>query len=112
MIKEKYRLRDRQLNIRVTDYEYALIQKRMEEAGASSMTEYMIDVATNGYLINVDYSEVKQLAYEINKIGTNINQITHKINSENVIYKEEIEEIQEDIGMIWKMIRAKFYQMP
>lgn len=112
MAKEKYRLRDRQLNIRVTDYEYALIQKRMEEAGSASMTEYMIDVATNGYLINVDYSEVRQLAYEINKIGTNINQITHKINSENVIYKEEIEEIQEDIGMIWKMIRAKFYQMP
>ena len=112
MAKEKYRLRDRQLNIRVTDYEYVLIQKRMEEAGSASMTEYMIDVATNGYLINVDYSEVKQLAYEINKIGTNINQITHKINSENVIYKEEIEEIQEDIGMIWKMIRAKFYQMP
>lgn len=74
----------------------------MEDAGASSMTEYIIDAATNGYLINVDYSEIKQLAYEINKIGNNINQIAHKINSENTIYKSEIEEIQEDVLYDWE----------
>lgn len=112
MAKEKYRLRDKQLSIRVTDYEYALMMKRMKEVGAASMTEYIIDAATNGYLIHVDYSEMKNLAYEINKIGNNINQIAHKINSENMIFQSEIEEIQEDIGMIWKMIRARFYQMP
>lgn len=106
------RLRDRQINIRVTDYEYKLIQERMKESGASSLREYIVDAATNGFLINVDYSDLKGLAYEINKIGTNINQIAHKANSENSVYKSEVEDLQDYLAMIWKLIRAKFYQIP
>lgn len=112
MEKENFRLRDRQLNIRVTEWEYKLIQERMEKSGSASLREYMVDAATNGFLINVDYSDIKSLAYEINKIGNNINQIAHKINSENAVYKSEIEDVQEYMDMIWKLLRSKFYQIP
>lgn len=112
-MKEKgFRLRDRQLNIRVTDYEYKLIQERMNASGSATLREFLVDVATNGFLINVDYSDIKALAYEINRIGNNINQIAHKINSEGLVYKEQIEDVQEDVNMIWKLLRAKFYQIP
>jgi predicted ABC-type ATPase len=107
-----YRLREKQINIRVTDYEYQQIRERMEKSGSSSLSEYIIDAATNGFLINVDYSDIKALAYEINRIGNNINQIAHKINAEGSIYKGEIKEVQENVELIWKMIRAKFYQIP
>lgn len=106
------RLRDRNIHIMVTDYEYQQIITRKEKAGSPSLREYIVEAAINGFLINVDYSDLKSLAYEINKIGTNINQIAHKINAENVVYKSQMEEIQEDINMIWKMLRTKFYQMP
>lgn len=107
-----FRVRDKQLNIRVTDYEYAHIKQHQEESGCKSLQEYIIKASINGYLIKVDYSDMKQLAYEINKIGTNINQIAHKINSEGLVYKSEIEAIQEDIDRIWKAVRGKFYQIP
>ena len=106
------RLRDRNIHIMVTDYEYQLIKARKEETGSPSLREYIVEAATKGYLIKVDYSDLKELAYEINKIGTNINQIAHKVNTENAVYKPQIDEIQEDINLIWKMLRAKFYQMP
>ncbi len=112
MDSEQYRLRDKQLNIRVTEYEYALIKQRMKESGSSSLREFVVDAATNGFLINVDYSDIKELAYEVNRIGNNINQIAHRINSEGTIYKKEIEEVQQYVDMIWKMLRAKFYQTP
>lgn len=112
MEKEQYRLRDKQLNIRVTDYEYQLIQERMKQSGSATLREFVVDAATNGFLINVDYSDIKALAYEINRIGNNINQIAHRINSEGIIYKTEIEEVQENVDMIWKLLRAKFYQIP
>ena len=51
------------------------------------------------------------LAHEINKIGVNINQIAHKVNSENQVYKTDIEEVQEDIDLIWRMLRSAFYQI-
>lgn len=112
MEKEQYRLRDKQLNIRVTEYEYQLILERMKQSGSATLREFVVDSATNGFLINVDYSDIKELAYEINRIGNNINQIAHRINSEGIIYKTEIEEVQENVDMIWKLLRAKFYQIP
>ena len=112
MGKEQYRLRDKQLNIRVTEYEYQLILERMKQSGSASLREFVVDSATNGFLINVDYSDIKDLSYEINRIGNNINQIAHKINSEGSIYKTEIEEVQDNVNMIWKILRAKFYQIP
>ena len=112
MGKEQYRLRDKQLNIRVTEYEYQLILERMKQSGSASLREFVVDSATNGFLINVDYSDIKDLAYEINRIGNNINQIAHKINSEGSIYKTEIEEVQDNVDKIWKILRAKFYQIP
>ncbi len=106
------RLRDKQINIRATEYEYGLIKERMKKSGATSLQKYMIDAALNGYLIQVDYSDVKALAYEINRIGNNINQVAHRINAEGNVYKNEIEEVQEKVELIWKMMRAKFYQIP
>ncbi len=111
-MKEKYRLRDKQLKIWVTDYEYELIKERMKKSGSSSLREFVVDAATNGFLINVDYSDIKALAYEINRIGNNVNQIAHRINSEDIVYKAEIKEVQENVDMIWKLLRAKFYQIP
>lgn len=108
----EYRLRDKQLNIRVTEYEYQLIRDRMEQSGTATLREFLVEAAINGFLINVDYSDIKQLAYEINRVGNNINQIAHKINSEGNVYKREIEEVQDKVDLIWKLIRAKFYQIP
>lgn len=112
MGKEAFRVRDRQLKIWVTDYEYQLIQERMKKSGSASLREFLVEAATNGFLINVDYSDIKNLAYEINRIGNNINQIAHRINSEGIIYKRQIEDVQADVDMIWKLLRAKFYQVP
>ena len=108
---EKYRLRNHQLNIRIADYEYQLIMERFKASGKSSLREFIVDTVINGYIINVDYKEIKELAYEINKIGNNINQVAHKVNRDNQVLKSEIEELQEDIDLIWRMVRKTFYQL-
>ena len=111
-MKEEYRLRDRNIHIMTTEHEYEVIKQRKEESGCNSMREYIIKTAMDGYLIKVDYSDMKQLAYEINKIGTNINQIAHRVNSNDTVSQRDIKEVQDKVDMIWKMLRAKFYQIP
>lgn len=107
-----FRVRDKQMSIRVTEYERQLIQERVEKSGAKSLTEYVLDTALDGYIINVDYSDIKALTYEINKIGTNINQIAHRVNSNDAVSQRDIKEVQDQVDLIWKMLRAKFNQMP
>lgn len=109
---KKYRVRDRNIHIMVTDYEYELIHQRMKASGKRTLREYLIDMAVNGYLIKVDYSEMKKLVYEINKIGTNINQIAYKANSTNYISQIDIDELKDKVDLIWWLLRSKFFQFP
>lgn len=110
-MENTFRLRDKQINTRVTEYEYQQIMEQYKASGKSTLREYIIESAINGYIINVDYKEIKELAYEINRIGNNINQIAHKVNASNQVHKADMDELQEDIDLIWRMIRKAFYQM-
>ena len=47
--------RTKRIDLRVTAKELNLIRKRMEEAGISSLTSYMIKMAVNGYVIVPDF---------------------------------------------------------
>lgn len=110
-LNNENRFRSREIKFRVTDSEYMLIKERMKASDASSMNQYILKAAIDGYIINVDYSDFKKLIYEINKIGTNINQIAHKVNSQNQIYKTDIDELKDKMELIWKLIRTKLRQM-
>lgn len=111
-ITQAYRVRSRNIHIMATDFEYEQIINKMKASGKTSLREFLIDAAINGYLIKVDYSDMRNLAYEINKIGININQIAHKVNSKDAVSKTDMNEIKDKIDIIWNLIKAKFYQMP
>lgn len=109
---KKYRVRDRDIHIMVTDYEYEIIRQRMKASGKRTLREYLVDMAINGYLIKVDYSELQNLTYEVNKIGTNINQVAHKANSNNNVSQVDIDELKDKLDLIWKLLRSKLFQLP
>lgn len=111
-IIQAYQVRSRNIHIMATDFEYEQIINKMKASGKTSLREFLIDAAINGYLIKVDYSDMRNLAYEINKIGVNINQIAHKVNSKDAVSKTDMDEIKDKIDIIWNLIKAKFYQMP
>ena len=66
------RRRDIQINFRVTSAERQMIKDRIEKSGCGASGEYLRRVAIDGYIFRLDNSDLKQLIYEINKIGTNI----------------------------------------
>lgn len=109
---EKKRRRDKQINFRVTSTEKAMIKDRIEKSGCIDDGEYLRQMALNGYILSLDNSDLKQLLFEINKIGTNINQIAHKVNSVNEIYQTDMDEIKERMDQIWRLLRRSILQQP
>lgn len=106
------RLRDKETHVRMTESEYARIKENFNESGKANLNDYIVETCLNGYTINVDYSQLKELCYEINRIGNNINQVAHKINSTDSIFQTDIDEIRDDMKKIVGMIRQQFYSMP
>ena len=59
---------------------------------------------THGYIIKVDYSEQRNLAAEVNKIGVNINQICKRINRTDRVYSEDVAELRKRMDEVWKLL--------
>ena len=103
---EPNRKRQIQIKFRVTEEEEELILQKMQKLGTSNISAYMRKMAIDGYIIEVDYSDLKSVCYEMHKIGTNINQIAKWINATNLVYESDISEIKERIEQIWKLLKS------
>ncbi len=81
--------KDDRIEFRVSKEVKAVLIKKAK-ANHMSMTEYMTQLIVNRPIDHKDiYEQLSKLVYEVNKIGVNINQIAHNINS-GLIYPEEI----------------------
>ena len=100
--------RDRDILIRffVTADEKAVIQKRMELVGLTNMSTYLRKISMDGYLINADYTYIKEMHAELSAIGRNINQIATRANSTGIIYAEDITEIKKKQEEIWQLQKS------
>ncbi len=84
------RYRDKNIFIRVTEIEKEIIKRKSIAAGYKTINSYAHNMLLNGIIIKVDLREILKLNTEINKIGTNVNQIAYKANSSNRVTLDDI----------------------
>ena len=65
------------------------------------MRGYLRKMATEGYIISVDMSNIKELILLLRSISNNINQITKRTNETGNFYAEEMKELQQQYQKIW-----------
>ena len=107
------RKRTVQIKFRVTKEERALIEQKMKLVPTRNMESYLrkmaidgyIILAIDGYIIQIDHSDIKAMTAEIQKIGVNVNQIARRVNATGSVYKEDIEEIKGVLAEIWRLQR-------
>jgi hypothetical protein len=99
------RKRTVQVKFRVTEAERDLILEKMRLLHTDNMAAYMRKMAIDGYILAVDYSELKALAAEIQKIGVNVNQIARRVNSTGSVYADDLAEIKGALAEIWRLQR-------
>ena len=87
------RKRTIQVKFYVTEEERKLIEEKMKLVPTSNMAAYLRKIAIDGYIIQVDHTDIKAMTAEIQKIGVNVNQIARRVNATGNAYKEDIEEV-------------------
>ncbi len=75
------RKRKVQVKFYVTEEERALIEQKMKLVPTRNMAAYLRKIAIDGYIIQVDHSDIKAMTAEIQKIGVNVNQIAKRVNA-------------------------------
>ena len=104
------RTRGRQIKFYVTPEEWDFIRNKMEQVGMTNSSDYLRQMAMKGYIIEVDFSAVKELSKEVGGISRNINQISKRINNTDTVYKEDLSEIQGCMDKVWKLLRNTLSQ--
>jgi hypothetical protein len=99
------RKRTMQIKFRVTEEERTLIEEKMKQVPTGNMEAYLRKMAIDGYIIQIDHSDIKKMTTELQKIGVNINQIARRANATGNVYPEDIEEIKGALKEVWRLQR-------
>ena len=93
------------LRVPVTPEERKLIEQKMALLHTKNFSAYARKMLIDGYIVNMDTTDIRAQTAEIQKIGVNVNQIAKRVNSTGSVYQEDIEEIKGVLAEIWRLQR-------
>ena len=82
-----------------------MIEQKMALLHTKNFSAYARKMLIDGYIVNMDTSDIRAQTAEIQKIGVNVNQIAKRVNSTGSVYQEDIEEIKGVLAEIWRLQR-------
>ncbi len=93
--------RNVQLHVLASEKEVSLIKERMSLIGVSNLSAYLRKVAIDGYIINLDLKEVRELIRLLRICSNNLNQYTRKANETGSVYAADIEDLRLRLDKGW-----------
>ena len=84
----------------------------MAQAGTDNFSAYARKMLIDGYIIQVDYTNIKEMTAELQKSGVNINQIARRGNTMGTVYDADIQELKERLTEIWHIQRSILSNQP
>ena len=85
---------DTRIYIRLTFSEIELIRSRMELCVMRNLSAYIRKMALNGYIIQMDMTDMKEILRLLKINSNNLNQYVKKANETGNIYYEDIIELK------------------
>ena len=95
------------LRVPVTQEERELIKQKMALLHTKNFSAYARKMLIDGYIVNMDTTDIRAQTAEIQKIGVNVNQIAKRLNSMGPVYAQDIEDIKGALAQIWQLQRWK-----
>ena len=99
--------RSEHLILRLSPSEKKRIRERMEEMKVHNMSAFVRKMALNGYCINLQMPELRDISTQLHRLNVNLNQYTKWANISGKVYQEDVEDlarrsqqIQEDVGAL------------
>ncbi|WP_159544597.1 plasmid mobilization protein [Streptococcus halichoeri] len=105
---EKRRTRINRFELRTTDGEANKLRRRITLAGKKTFQAYALKMLLEGKIETYDYSELRQLRIEVNRIGQNINQLVRYVNTFEEFDQELFTALQEEVKKLQQMIVQEF----
>jgi hypothetical protein len=99
---KRSRQRPIQLCLWANEEEAALVSERMAAAGISNFSAFARKMLIDGYHINLDLSDVREMVVLLRRCSANINQIARRVNETRSIYAEDLSDLRGQYAALWE----------
>ena len=99
------RKRNISINFRVTEKELEMITNRMAQTGIKNRRAYMLKMATDGQVIHLDLSGVREMVRLLSNATNNINQIARRVNETGNFYAADLDNLRDKSDGIWGQMK-------
>ena len=90
------------MGFRVTAEEKEMIERRMSQSQITSLRTYLLKMAVDGCVINLELSSVSECTRLLRNVSNNINQIAKHANTIGGLYASDIAKIKSQLEDIWQ----------
>jgi adenine C2-methylase RlmN of 23S rRNA A2503 and tRNA A37 len=84
-----------------SEEEAALIRERMAASGVSSFSAFARKMLIDGYHVNIDLTDVREMVRLLKNATDNINQIAKRANETRSVYAEDVEDLRRRYDSLW-----------
>lgn len=105
------RKREVQVNFRVSPEELALIEQKMSQLGTKNREAYLRKMALDGYVVQLDLPELKDLVSLLRRSSNNLNQLTRRVHETGRVYDADLEDIAQRQEQLWEGVKEILTQL-
>ena len=99
--KNSARTKTVHLNFYASEEEAALIRQRMKDSGVTNLSAYLRKMAIDGYHVNLDLTDVRELVSLLRRCSNNLNQYVKRANETRSVYAADIEDLRRQYDTLW-----------
>lgn len=88
------RIRNNGIYLMLSDDELEILNKKYELSGCKSLRQFIMKCILEKDIFVLDMDVFRDMSTSISRISSNINQIAKRVNSTNVIYKNDIDDLK------------------
>ena len=100
------RKRNVQVNFRVSPEELELIEQKMSQLGTKNREAYLRKMALDGYVVQLDLPELKELVSLLRRSSNNLNQLTRRVHETGRVYDADLEDIAQRQEQLWEGVKG------
>ena len=99
------RERNQEIHVLLLPEEMERIKQKMAELGILNRSAYVRKMALDGYCINLDLTDMKEMVSLLRRCSNNLNQYAKRANESGSIYAEDIRDLQVRQSEIWEIAK-------
>ena len=99
------RERNQEIHVLLLPEEMERIKQKMAELGIINRSAYVRKMALDGYCINLDLTDMKEMVSLLRRCSNNLNQYAKRANETGSIYAEDIQDLQVRQSEIWEIAK-------